>query len=179
MVRAALVLVILASACNKPPTVDFGPNKGEAVTDMDETAISKAWFEGVRAFEAVVDLDGYCMMRGVFRKYSRNGDTGACQAQYKSCLESGKMTLPTETYSDWQLALLDSCEATVGQLEECTNDALKQLDSALGAIDCNTPPHLLDHKLKVPPSCQALERSCIIPTLSYYIRNAGRDDDEE
>jgi hypothetical protein len=36
----------------------------------------------------------------------------------------------------------------------------------------------LEHKLKVPESCQLLEQSCIIPTLSYYIRNAGSDEDD-
>ncbi len=174
-ITALLFTLFLAMACSKTPTVDFGPDKQSKVTELEASAITRAWFQGVRAFEQVVDLDGYCMMRGVFRKYSRNGDTSACQALYKGCLETGKVDLPTETYEDWQIALLESCEATVGQLETCTNDALKQLDKALSSISCNTPPQMLDHKLQVPESCRLLEQSCIIPTLSYYIRNAGRE----
>lgn len=174
-ISALLVTLSLAMACSKPPTVDFGPDKQSKVTELEASAITSAWFHGVRAFEQVVDLDGYCMMRGVFRKYSRDGDTNACQALYKGCLETGKVDLPKETYEDWQIALSESCQATVGQLETCTNDALKQLDKALSSISCNTPPQMLDHKLQVPESCRLLEQSCIIPTLSYYIRNAGRE----
>ena len=173
---ALLVTLTLALACSKPPTVDFGPDKQSLVTELEASSVTKAWYQGVRAFEQVVDLDGYCMMRGVFRKYSRNGDTNACQGLYKGCLDAGKVDLPKETYEDWQIALSESCEATVGQLETCTNDALKQLDKALSSISCNTPPQMLDHKLQVPESCHLLERSCIIPTLSHYIRNAGRDE---
>jgi hypothetical protein len=176
MHHTTLLLCLIATlACSKPPTVDFGPDKQSKLTELDAATITKAWYEGVRAFEQVVDLDGYCMMRGVFRKYSREGDTNACQALYKGCLHGGQVDLPKETYEDWQIALSESCEATVGQLETCTNDALKQLDKALSSISCNTPPQMLDHKLQVPESCRLLEQSCIIPTLSYYIRNAGRE----
>jgi hypothetical protein len=177
MRHVALLLCLYSTlACSKPPTVDFGPDKQSKVTELEAAAITKAWYEGVRAFEQVVDLDGYCMMRGVFSKYSRNGDTSVCLAHYKGCLEKGEIRLPKETYEDWQIALSESCEVTVGQLETCTNDALKQLDKALSSISCNTPSHMLDHKLQVPESCRLMEQSCIVPTLSYYIRNAGRED---
>ncbi len=173
-----VLLVVLACGCSKPPTVDFGPDKTRRVVDLEAELVTSFWHQGVRAFQEVVDLDGYCRMRGVFRKFSRNGDSRACEALIRGCLDEGKSTLPTATYVDWQMALLESCNATLEQVERCTNDALKQLDSALSSVDCNTPPQMLEHKLKVPESCQLLEQSCIIPTLSYYIRNAGSDEDD-
>ncbi len=158
--RTVLVLVLLlAAACGKVPTVDFGPDKGTTVTELDAGALRKAWHEGVRAFEQVVDVDGYCTMRGVFRKYDRDGDVMVCRALYDACMEKGTVDLPTRTYADWIDSLSESCEATVGQVESCTNDMLKVLDSALKSIDCNTPTHMLDHKLRVPESCRAIEQT--------------------
>jgi len=171
-----LVLAVLALACGKVPEVDFGSDES-VVSEMSPESIEEAWNVGVDAFRKVVGVDEYCIIRGVFRKFSRDGDAAACKEAFESCKARGKVKLPRETFPDWQYSLLAHCQATVGQMETCFNDGLKVLDSGIPQLSCSTPAHMIDRHLKVPESCRLIEKICITPTLVGYMRGDFEDDE--
>ena len=162
------VLLALTCACNRAPQVDFKVDETAQVTALGEGDLSSVWTEAFSAFRKVIGHEEFCKLRAISSRYSGAGDFKSCEVVRKRCVEGPEVRLRAADYRFIKELVGEHCSVTAGEVENCVNDALKNLNAGIRSIGCASEPAVIDHKLQVPESCRAIEDRCIMPVLTEY-----------
>lgn len=199
-IAGGIFLICLLSACGgdgkkkqsdagvadaRPPDassgIDFGLDKNKPVNQLTPD-------ERVQACEALQDFSAgfteqitpkLCKITGVLAVFGRNPPpaAGTCDQAVNACLllSMGDAGAPPAT-TNMCGAVQTNCMATVGEVEQCTNDTLTvvnayldlwpscaQLAAGLGSVPFQIPSD--------PPSCTSIKPKCPdLPLLSELLQ---------
>jgi hypothetical protein len=173
---AAALLVVLA--CGKDG-VDSGvaPDKpGSELVPAEQTSLCDATAEYLDAKISADDWARYMCTLEAFGEAAEmgGGDTAkaiaACKTLRDACVAAGAeepLEFSCNGVDDWSM-----CAATVGEIEQCYEDAINQLDALIGDFTCNIldPAVALELQEKYgsefsdpfPPSCDVVQQKCPI-----------------
>jgi hypothetical protein len=156
------------------PRVDTGLPETKQLGELDDTEAGQACNATASAlsaeFSAARQLEYFCTTLALVTTQTST----TCESQKNDCVQNPPDSFVAEDISfDCSTATasgLEGCQATVGELETCTEDLVIQTRTSLSIFNCSLagdPEALEQAAMSVPeerpPTCQSISETC--PTL--------------
>jgi len=154
----SLTLTLALAACGDGNAINFSVDGARTLSSLDPSeldAICRDMSQVVTYFSQ----GDICLVSGLaMRDLVGKGDPAYCKSFYNQCMS--QPLPPLEYDCDMKGSEgLPGCQATVQELEDCANDRVRALRSALPSLTCSTVKDSWIH-LDNPASCQAIEARC-------------------
>ena len=158
-----LVLLIALAACGDGfSSVDSELKVSELSEDEAATYCEDEVAYVDSSYASILNQDVMCTAYGVEEAIETNGSAATCEQAYSAC-----MNMPFEQEESGVSCNLDfidrsSCDATVGQMQDCTQEEVGQIRSMANSISCSSVQNPQDFEGldELGSACQLVADEC-------------------
>jgi hypothetical protein len=164
-----LFLLILSGLClsfpachEHLPQVHYSVDHARKVADLTDGEKKTFNDEGDKVLNAVFDdKDMCCRTAALQQRFKENWDSERCQEEYEKCMSTYGQTpgYPGKCKVDFEIKT-DDCDAAVGDVEACFNDAVDSAEQFYSHMSCTHSREKWEDGPTPPPSCSDLKNTC-------------------